>query len=176
MCSQDWGPRSVRAGLSPSSHHEDAEPPAMGGLAVHVPPAPVTSALSPSAPSGEGGLGALTGLAHGELQGAPRVEQLLHQRLGQHGGREEHGPPALAVEGAHQAVGDQAEAPAELALGVRLWGDRKGPVVTPLPSGLPARGALVAGGRREAGSLEGRWALRRGPEAGRRGQGVRDGG
>lgn len=65
--------------------------------------------------------GALTWLAHGELHGTPRVEQLLDQRLGQHGGREEDGPAALAVESTHQAVGDQAELLAEVALGVQLW-------------------------------------------------------
>lgn len=65
--------------------------------------------------------GALTWLAHGELHRTPRVEQLLDQRLGQHGGREEDGPAALTVEGTHQAVGDQAEVLAELTLGVQLW-------------------------------------------------------
>lgn len=65
--------------------------------------------------------GMLTWLTHGELHRAPRVEQPLDQGLGQHGWREEHGPAALAVEGAHQAVGDQAEVLAEFALGVQLW-------------------------------------------------------
>ena len=63
----------------------------------------------------------LTWFAHGELHRAPGVEQLLNQRLGQHGGREEDGPAALAVEGAYQAVGDQAEVLAQLALWVQLW-------------------------------------------------------
>lgn len=70
---------------------------------------------------GGGCLWGLTWLAHGELHRTPGVEQLLDQRLGQHGGREEDGPAALAVEGAHQAVGDQAEVLAQLALWVQLW-------------------------------------------------------
>lgn len=75
----------------------------------------------------EGACGARTWLAYGELHGAPRVEQLLDQRLGQHGGREEDGPTALAVEGVHRAVGDQAEVLAELTLRVQLWeGTAKG--------------------------------------------------
>lgn len=85
-------------------------------------PAPPPDLMEEEGPGGAPGRwGSLTRLAHGELHRAPRVEQLLDQRLGQHGGREEDRPAALAVESTHQAVGDQAEVPAELALGVQLW-------------------------------------------------------
>lgn len=90
--------------------------------------------------------GVLTRLAHGELHGAPRVEQLLHQRLGQHGGCEEHGPAALAAEVAHQAVGYQAEALAELALGVQLWEGQE-------RAGCHAPTREARGGGRQASSV-----------------------
>lgn len=103
-------------GPSSSPSHEDTKPRRRGGSPPTEGPSggPQPSAPPPPRP-------APTWLAHGELHRTARVQQLLHQRLGQHGGREEHGPSPLAVDGAHQAVGRQAEVPAELALGVQLW-------------------------------------------------------
>lgn len=60
----------------------------------------------------------ITWLAYVEFQGTSRVEELLHQGLGQHAGGEEHGAPALAVDGSDQAIGDQAELLINLTLRV----------------------------------------------------------
>lgn len=84
-------------------------------------PTPAPDLVEAAPGCAPGRWGALTWLAHGELHRTPRVEQFLHQSLGQHGGREEDGPAALTGEGVYQAVGDQAEVLAELTLGVHLW-------------------------------------------------------
>lgn len=62
----------------------------------------------------------ITWLAYVEFQGTSRVEKLLHQGLGQHGGGEEHRAPALAVDGSHQAIRDQTELLIQLALGIQI--------------------------------------------------------
>lgn len=67
----------------------------------------------------------ITWLADVEFQGTSRVEQLLHQGLGQHAGGEEHGAPALTVDGSHQAIRDQAELFIQLTLGIQIWAKNK---------------------------------------------------
>lgn len=67
----------------------------------------------------------ITWLAYVKFQGTSRVEKLLHQGLGQHGGGEQHRAPALAVDGSHQAVGDQAELLINLTLGIQIWAKNK---------------------------------------------------
>lgn len=62
----------------------------------------------------------ITWLAYVEFQGTSRVEKLLHQGLGKHGGGEQYGAPALAVDGSHQAVGDQTELLIDFTLGIQI--------------------------------------------------------
>lgn len=56
-----------------------------------------------------GSLYPITWLAYVEFQGTSRVQKLLYQGLGKHGGGEKNGAPALTVDGSHQAIWDQAE-------------------------------------------------------------------
>lgn len=62
----------------------------------------------------------ITWLAYVEFQGTSRVEELLHQGLGQHAGGEEHGAPALAVDGPDQTIRDQTELLIDFTLGVHI--------------------------------------------------------
>lgn len=62
----------------------------------------------------------ITWLAYVEFQGTSRVEKLLYQGLGEHGGSEKHGAPALTVDWPHQAIRDQAEPLIDFTFGIQI--------------------------------------------------------
>lgn len=65
----------------------------------------------------------ITWLAYVEFQGASGVEKLLNQGLGEHGGGEKNGAPALTVDGSHQAVRDQPLV--DFTFGIQIWVENK---------------------------------------------------
>lgn len=62
----------------------------------------------------------ITWLAYVEFQGTSRVEKLLYQGLGKHGGSEKHGAPALTVDWSHQAIRDQTEPLTDFIFGIQI--------------------------------------------------------
>ena len=62
----------------------------------------------------------ITWLAYVEFKGTSRVEKLLYQGLGKHGGSEKYWAPALTVDWSHQAIRDQTESLIDFTFGIQI--------------------------------------------------------